>query len=69
VHDRLEGKNLEDWLTVMTNKALSAPDKTIDFGCRIAIKAAIMNVSSPIYQKHHQLSEPTQKETKQETGF
>lgn len=35
-------------LTVITTKALSAPDKTIDLGCRIAIRAAIINVSSPI---------------------
>lgn len=35
-------------LTVITNKAESAPNKTVALGCRIAINAAIINVSSPI---------------------
>lgn len=35
-------------LTVITNKAESAPDKTVALGCRMAISAAIINVSSPI---------------------
>jgi len=35
-------------LTVITNKAESAPDKTVALGCRIAINAAIIKVSSPI---------------------
>lgn len=35
-------------LTVITKRAASAPDRTIDFGWRIAIRAAIIKVSSPI---------------------
>jgi hypothetical protein len=34
--------------TVMTTSAESAPESTIDLGCRIAMRAAMMKVSSPI---------------------
>jgi hypothetical protein len=33
----------------MTKSAERAPESTIDLGCRIAISAAMINVSSPIY--------------------
>lgn len=35
-------------LTVITKSAVSAPERTMDFGWRIAISAAIIKVSSPI---------------------
>lgn len=38
--------------TVMTTRAVNAPDRTIDFGWRMAISAAMINVSSPIWQQH-----------------
>jgi hypothetical protein len=41
-------KKKKGQLTVMTIKAVRAPDNTVDLGCRIAIRAAIIKVSSPI---------------------
>ena len=38
-------------LTVIITRALRAPESTIDRGCRIANKAAMINVSSPICTK------------------
>jgi hypothetical protein len=43
----------------MTKSAERAPDSTIDLGCRIAISAAMIKVSSPIY-----ISKEDKKESK-----
>ena len=39
-------------LTVITKRALRAPEKTIDLGWCIAISVAMMNVSSPIWKEN-----------------